>query len=84
MNVDNMKESYSVYVEEGDECESMKRPNSPNNNNNENILGRNCISQLFPIFLRRLKGIVKKQTDTCVCVGGAVVNLTIEIQNRIS
>lgn len=58
MNVDNMKESYGVYVEQGDECESMKGPNSPNNNNNKKILGRNCISKVFPAFLGRLKDIV--------------------------
>lgn len=45
MNVDNMKESYGVYVEEGDECERMKGPNSPNNNNK--ILGSNCHSKVF-------------------------------------
>ena len=57
MNVDNMKESCGVYMEEGDECECMKGPNSPNNNNKK-ILGSNCLSKVFPTFLRRLKGIV--------------------------
>lgn len=31
MNIDNMRESCGVDVEESDECESMKRLNSLNN-----------------------------------------------------